>query len=857
MKSYSRIKIHSKISSIGSIPLIYINSSRLLMQLDFIFNKINKMPLFHNLEEDQEILFEKTDDPNLLSVEPDDLNIESPMTSFNDSDNIINTKLFEGKYENLLNSFSNMLYEEINSVYLTYLKIEKMIFNKINSLLAVSDNFQYFNLLQVVTKLKEINELSLNLYIFSSYIEENMRILKKICYKIDFKISPYLEKGYLSYQILKNQFELPDTPISYMLKYKIIDESSFIIDFLRKELLNRANKCDKSNITKIEGDFSESLLSENDINLINTLEKSLTDERVAKRTKDKLINNINEYNNKINKNLQNIIHHSKIRLKYTNISIFIRCEYSGLFVQKDDDKIFINSLMDEENVIHYFLSKSVYNDYIGKKITKLTDKNHENIILILVKQFVYLMVFCFSLMYDDKEYSPLYIGMLFIGIFCSKIFCGILLKEGKNHFSIIILSQLFILIGTIIPTIYNHINKELKNIHIIVLLSRFLIGFGSTQSFNRNYIMTYVPRVLLKYYLKKYNSIKILSFIVGFFISLILILINENIHKTTINEKCDIVSFFIIFIIFIILLIKFYSPNNNDFSIVKDDNTTTVLFNDYISYGKKKNISLSDKKNVERLNNTLNKEAGNYIETNKIKNFIEKQTIKENRCCSSSYFSFISICLILISQYMNFIMVLLYIINTKFNQDIDFNPNIIICIVFLFSCIFYLTFHDFKKCCKCVKYISHHKRISLFLLQILQIIFYLLLNKEMNYVEIFLIINITINCFTIENKSLKLLSRLISKNFKLCGLNIYFYLDFFDNFSKFGCCLLFYKFKHKTKQDYFFLLFNNVIEDMLFKILISINILSLLIFILCIKNFKKSAFSRLITKKSNFEIGAD
>ena len=44
---------------------------------------------------------------------------------------------------------------------------------------------------------------------------------------------------------------------------------------------------------------------------------------------------------------------------------------------------------------------------------------------------------------------------------------------------------------------------------------------------------------------------------------------------------------------------------------------------------------------------------------------------------------------------------------------------------------------------------------------------------------------------------------------------------------------------------------------MLFKILISINILSLLIFILCIKNFKKSAFSRLITKKSNFEIGAD
>ena len=422
MKSNSKIFKGLKLSTIDSIHLIYINYSRFSTQLDFISNKINKMPLFNNLQENQEILFEKNDDPNVLSIDARDLSIESPMTSFNDNDKF-NNSLFDDKYGDLLNKLSNNLNDEINSVYLTYLKIEKMIFNKINSLLNISQNFQYFNLLQVVTKLKEIHQLSLNLYHLSSYIEENMKILKKICYKIDSKISKYFEKGFLSYQILKNQFELPNTPISYMLKYKIIDESSFIIDFLRKELLNRIKKCDKTNITKIEGDFSESLLSEEDINLMSDIERTLNDEKVAKRTRDKLMTNAYEYNNKIIQNLDDIIYHSKIRLKYYNISIYIRYDYSELNAQKEDDKIFINSLMDEENVIKFFINKSVYKEYIEKKIEKLTWKNHKNINLIFAKQFVFLMVFCFSLLYDEEdEESSLYIGMLFIGIFFSKIF---------------------------------------------------------------------------------------------------------------------------------------------------------------------------------------------------------------------------------------------------------------------------------------------------------------------------------------------------------------------------------------------------------------------------------------------------
>lgn len=59
MKSNSKIFKGLKLSTIDSIHLIYINYSRFSTQLDFISNKINKMPLFNNLQENQEILLKK------------------------------------------------------------------------------------------------------------------------------------------------------------------------------------------------------------------------------------------------------------------------------------------------------------------------------------------------------------------------------------------------------------------------------------------------------------------------------------------------------------------------------------------------------------------------------------------------------------------------------------------------------------------------------------------------------------------------------------------------------------------------------------------------------------------------------
>ena len=156
-----------------------------------------------------------------------------------------------------------------------------------------------------------------------------------------------------------------------------LDESCFIIDDLRKKILNYINICDRTNITKIDNDsnLSKNLLSDEDRSIMNSLDQQLNDERIAKKTINKLLSKSNHYNLEIIKNLQLIFLLSKIRLKYYNLSVFIRYEYSQSNIQNENDKVFINSLMDEENVIHYFIDKSVYKEYIKKKKNKLSKGN--------------------------------------------------------------------------------------------------------------------------------------------------------------------------------------------------------------------------------------------------------------------------------------------------------------------------------------------------------------------------------------------------------------------------------------------------------------------------------------------------
>ena len=178
-----------------------------------------------------------------------------------------------------------------------------------------------------------------------------------------------------------------------------------------------------------------------------------------------------------------------------------------------------------------------------------------------------------------------------------------------------------------------------------------------------------------------------------------------------------------------------------------------------------------------------------------------------------------------------------------------------LCLIFAFSYLSYFIFHFLKKLFKCIKQFSHKKRFVLTLLQIFQIFFIFLylmgidLIKEyfkLNYLYNILSFIIIINCLVIENKSLKLLSRLIPKTFKLCGLSIYFYLDFLENFSKLFCCLIIYY----EKNDFVF-------SKYISYLILCINLLTFFIFLLCFKNLKTNPLNKMVLRKYKLEIGVD
>ncbi len=84
-----------------------------------------------------------------MIIDPNDINIESPSGSLFENEKKNSNGIFNEKNDNLLENFSNVLHDEIHNVFFTYLKDEKNIFKKLNSLLNHSEIFPYFNLLQL------------------------------------------------------------------------------------------------------------------------------------------------------------------------------------------------------------------------------------------------------------------------------------------------------------------------------------------------------------------------------------------------------------------------------------------------------------------------------------------------------------------------------------------------------------------------------------------------------------------------------------------------------------------------------------------------------------------------------------
>lgn len=571
-----------------------------------------------------------------------------------------------------LNQLYHIILKEIQKVYLGYIHVENKLYNKINQYIKFSDS-KNNTPMEIISKLKDISKtLEETIKFIETYLFQNFKILEKIFKKIDKKLSNTFEVESVSLFFLLHIFDLPNNELSYIMMFKIIDEESCVLNYLTEVLDNQIKNIQPKDSNSNNNGYKS---SDNEAYLMD--EKSgLTTESY-----NIMLNIRNTYINKIKESINNIDSYSFYRAKYYNKYIYTKGNYevdTNLFLNKiiednDDNNneefLPINSLMDEEVIINKFINKSIVKKFLNNFKSQLSPifKTDEKLIMLHTIQYNIVSVFV-VFWYRKFEYSFLDVVIFYVGRITSKILFNSLLKKRKKIKSLLIISNV-ILILSLIMHLFGIGESYYK---FIYFTSRFLIGLSFTKNIETKFILNYAPKLLVRKEIKKYYSMNYLSLFLGFIIissfnylfdfieakkdDIKTELKNKNLD---INNVGEIIFMIISFIILIINVIFYKELRIHDIMKIVDNkksfgsdnankaNNNIVTENEIatskkgvedkkdaasiFSYGKAKIISFREKNKAKLLEESLKLDVSNknYEGTNQIFNILQKLIIDE------------------------------------------------------------------------------------------------------------------------------------------------------------------------------------------------------------------------------------
>ena len=435
----------------------------------------------------------------------------------------------------------NILESSIHKIYLFYIEKEKEIFNSLNNQIKIKKKLHKFSNEAIQTELNKIITNANLIYLILNYVNSNIEAIRNLLRKIDKNFSKIFDFNISELFYIKNLTQ-EQSDLKYMLNFKIIIESSAIIENFYNNFKNPEFKKEKKELKEIL----------NSINEIQTL-----------KTNNKLIENYHQIENKgIVKNINNNVNYLA-----QNSFIYRNDFYNDSFVNFET-KVFDNAL-------------KIY----------LTKNNKINIFLCFLCSFFYsffyiipynsLYAFFISSKNEEKDeknifFSGLILAFTHFGIFLSQIIFTNKTKFKKNFIFAIFSCFLCFLIIEIINK-----NDKIIFYYKIILLSfaRFFFGLGKSQILIRKYFLFNIPESKIKFYSLKYILISFFGYFFGNLSILFYIFINIKINHNEIynseNEKIleknlskwnfisnkfGLISFLILFILFVVF---FTEPKNN------------------------------------------------------------------------------------------------------------------------------------------------------------------------------------------------------------------------------------------------------------------------------------------------------
>ena len=410
------------------------------------------------------------------------------------------------EYSLLINDFKNLLNSEFEKCYKFFKTVKKSIHNKLNRHLYTQTNYTSYKLKEF---LDEINNLRSTMYsakCLNDFINDNMTAIKKILKKFDKKFSNYF--GIFGPNYIIENLSKQNSDMEYLLQFKVIDETSIIIE---------------SNLKLLDECFKDYCNN-------NRVSHEKKNEFEIKK------NSIREYI----KDIDEVIY---FRIQYKEWFYFIKKDAQIISSSKLFKNLMFNPILFsayyKDDLMHKFLSRNDAINEIEKRQISMSKSNKMNIALIFIQTFFYntlisgIYPFIFELMGETKDKSFIPYSLLIIASTYLFSYFSIILQHyigSRNIKCQYTFSYILFIVGSLSYIFSYQINEKkefnktlFQSVMVgFLVVSRVLIGLGANLTLGRNYILNHCSKFYLPLISKIYVFISILghSFgpLIGFFL---------------------------------------------------------------------------------------------------------------------------------------------------------------------------------------------------------------------------------------------------------------------------------------------------------------------------------------------------
>ena len=541
---------------------------------EFQGNYINYKKLKQKIKEMQKLLPRTSQEiitkrnSNAQSIK---LNLRPSLSELDDESRIASTaSSLEDKYSVIYLEFKELLDQEFQRCYKFFKKIRKQLYSKVNKHLYTQTNYSSYKIEDIIN---ELGNLRLTIYMAKSlnaFINDNMMAIKKILKKFDKKFYNYF--GNFAPKYILDHLCMQNSDFEYLLQFKIIDETSCIIE---------------SNTKLLRDCFLEMIES----NKNNNVDKN---------------NFYHKYNDILSyiKDIDELIY---FKIQYKEWFYFRKKDAIVSTESKLYKNIMFNPILfsafHKDDLMNKFLSRKEEIKEIEDIQIPLSTQNKINIILIFIHTFFYNTlitgIYPLLFLYMKKENITNYL------IIASTYICSYISILVYHYFGLIrikcayISSYILFFISCLFHILSykegekkenenendndNYFEDILEKGQVIGLLvaSRVLLGLGANPTMGKNYILTYSSKYFLPLISKYYVIISIIGYSLGPLIGFLLYYDDENnvslfeiIHYS--YRNC--VGWYGLIISGVLLIINiflFTSPSSDGFHKLKKKTTTT------------------------------------------------------------------------------------------------------------------------------------------------------------------------------------------------------------------------------------------------------------------------------------------